>query len=387
MRQASSPKKTISTPVGIASSGLGWVRRGNEMWAQAAAEALHRRGLPTTLFGSGPLITPCPYARIPTLRREHPLWRNRVDWGRRYAWEQSLFALMLSWRLRGGGFELVHTGDPQVAWGMHRHRERHRATVVYKDGLLLGPDWNRRFDWVQVLAPHYLEAGNAAGLNTDRWRVIPHFIEPDRFRARKSKAEVRHELLGPALPADAKLILAAGALAARSNKRLDWIVQEVAEVPEAHLLVVGQAEPADEAAFEAMARPLLRGRLHLRTNLLPEAMPACYQAADLFAHAALQEPFGIVLIEALAAGLPVLGHTFPVTRWIIGKGGESLDMQAAGALASTIRALLASPARLLAAGEAARERAQREFSPEVVLPRYEAMYADIRAWRQNRSAA
>lgn len=367
----------------LASSGLGWVRRGNEMWAQATAEALHRRRVPVTLFGSGPLAADCPYRRIPTVRREHPLWRTRVDWGRRYAWEQSLFALALSWRLRGGESEIVHTGDPQVAWGMHRHRQRHRATVIYKDGLLLGPGWNRHFDWVQVLAPHYLDAGKAAGLDTGRWRVIPHFIEPGRFQDRKSKAEIRAQLIGPNLPADARLVLAAGALAARSNKRLDWIVREVAEVPNAHLLVVGQAEPADEAAFEAMARPLLKARLHVRTNLLPEAMPACFQAADLFAHAALQEPFGIVLIEALAAGLPVLGHTFPVTRWIIGSGGESLDMEAHGALAATMKTWLASPDRLHDLGKAASERARQEFSPEVILPRYEAMYADIAAWRQS----
>jgi len=353
------------------------------MWAQATAEALHRRGSPVTLFGSGLLDTACPYERICTLRREHPLWRTRVDWGRRYAWEQSLFALMLSWRLRRGRSEIVHTGDPQVAWGMHRRSRRHLSTVIYKDGLLLGPDWNRHFDWVQVLAPHYLDAGKSAGLDTGRWRVIPHFIELSRFRTRQSKAEIRERLLGTALPPGAKLVLAAGALAARSNKRLDWIVREVSEVPEAHLLVVGQAEPADEFAFEAMARPLLNGRLHLRTNLLPEAMPACFQAADLFAHAALQEPFGIVLIEALAAGLPVLGHTFPVTRWIIGSGGESLDMEARGALAATIKTWLASPDRLRELGDAAGDRARKEFSPEVILPRYEAMYADIGAWRRS----
>ncbi len=381
MSPATAPTATSST-VAVASSGLGWVRRGNEMWAQATAEALHRRKTSVTLFGSGPLASGCPYRRIPTFRREHPLWRSHVDWGRRYAWEQSLFALALSFRLRGGETEIVHTGDPQVAWGMHRRRQRHRSTTVYKDGLLLGPDWNRHFDWVQVLAPHYLDAGKQAGLDTSRWRVIPHFIELDRFQGRQSKAEIRARLIGPNIPANAKLVLAAGALAGRSHKRLDWIVREVAEVPDAPLLVVGQAEPADEAAFEAMAQPLLKARLHVRTNLLPEAMPACFQAADLFAHAALQEPFGIVLIEALASGLPVLGHTFPVTRWIIGNGGASLDMQAPGVLASTIRDLLASPGRLHSLGEAARQRARGEFSPEVILPRYEAMYADIRAWRQ-----
>lgn len=354
------------------------------MWAQGIAEALHCRSLPTSLFGGGPLRTVCPYRRIPTLRREHPLWRNRVDWGRRYAWEQSIFALTLSWRLRNEGCEIVHTGDPQVAWGLHRRRQRHGATVIYKDGLLLGPDWNRHFEWVQVLAPHYLEAGRAAGLDTSRWRIIPHFIEPEKFRPTKPKEDVRRELFGASVGPETKLVLAAGALAAGSNKRLEWIVRELSTVPDVQLVVVGQAEPADEAAFEATARPWLRDRLHVRTNRTPEEMPAFFQAADLFAHAALKEPFGIVLIEALAAGLPVLGHTFPVTRWIIGDGGVSLDMEAPGALAAAVREVLDSPGRRQALGNAARERARREFSPAAILPLYESIYAEIRTWRQQR---
>lgn len=366
----------------IACSGLGWVRRGNETWAQGTAEALHRRAVNVTLFGGGPLACSCGYRRIPTLRRDHAAWRGLVDWGRRYALEQSLFAALLSWRLGRGRHDIVHTGDPQVAWGLDRRRQRHDATVVYKDGLLLGPGWCAHFDWVQVLAPHYLDAGSGAGLDTSNWRVIPHFIDPERFQSPKSKIQLRQELLGAALPSNAKLVLAAGALAARSNKRLDWIVREVAAVPDVHLLVVGQAEPEDVRAFESLARPLLRARLHLRTNLPPEQMPGYFLAADVFAHAALKEPFGIVLIEALAAGLPVLGHSFPVTRWIIGDGGASLNMEAAGELSAFVRNLLATPRQLQALHNAARERARREFSPDAILPRYEAMYADIRRWRK-----
>jgi glycosyltransferase involved in cell wall biosynthesis len=270
--------------------------------------------------------------------------------------------------LRGGESEIVHTGDPQLARGMHRRRRRHRSTAVYKHGPLLGPHRNRHSDWVQVLAPHHLDAGKQAGIDTGHWRVIPHFVELDRFQARQSQAEIRPQVIGLNIPSNAERVLAAGALAGRSHKRLDRIVREVAEIPDAHLLVVGQAKPADEAAFETMARPLLKARRHVRINLLPEAMPACLPAADLFAHAALQEPSGIVLLEALASGLPVLGHTFPATRWIIGNGGASLDLQAPGALASTIRDLLASPDRLHSSGEAARQRARGEFSPEASCP-------------------
>ncbi len=366
----------------IISSGLGWVRRGNEAWAQGLAEALHAAGTPVTLFGGGPLSPQCPYQRGTTVRRDHPLWRRCLSWGRRYGLEQSLFASSLARQLRPSGHDIAHTGDPQIASGLHRRRPTHGATVIYKDGLLLGPDWNRNFEWVQVLAPHYLEAGTACGLDTRRWRMIPHFIEPDRFVTSRPRGELRRELLGRDLPPDAILVLAAGALAAQSNKRLDWVAREVAPVPSAHLLVVGQADRSDEAAFEAAVRPMLGDRLQVRTNLDPAVMPKFFQAADVFAHGALREPFGLVLIEALAAGLPVLGHIFPVTRWIIGDGGESLDMEEPGALTTTLKRLANSPTERAALGARARARAVAKFSPEVILPRYAELYTDIRRERE-----
>ncbi len=371
----------LSPRLGLACSGLGWVRRGNEAWAQGLAEGLSARGVALTLFGGGPLEGRCAYRQGLTLRREHPVWRRWCAWGRRYAWEQSLFAAWLARAARYPEYDILHSGDPQIAWGLQRRRSAHGASVIYKDGLLLGPDWNRNLDWVQVLAPHYLESGAAAGVDTRRWRMIPHFIEPSRFVSRVPKAEVRREILGDALLPEAPVILAAGALGTQNQKRLGWVAGEVAQVAGAHLLVVGQAEAADQAAFEQQVRPLLGQRLHLHTNVHPDAMPRYFLAADLFAHAALREPFGIVLIEALAAGLPVLGHAFPVTRWIIGEGGESLDMESPGALAAAIHRLVTSPGERQALGAAARSRALREFSPEAILPRYEAFYADIRAER------
>jgi hypothetical protein len=109
----------------IISSGLGWVRRGNEAWAQGVGEALRADGTPVTLFGSGPLKPQCDYQRGLTLRRDHPLWRRWLSWGRRYGWEQSLLAVWLSHRLHPTGHDVAHTGDPQVASGLQRRRARH----------------------------------------------------------------------------------------------------------------------------------------------------------------------------------------------------------------------------------------------------------------------
>jgi len=369
----------MSPKVAIACSGLGRVRRGNETWAHQLAEALHADGEPVTLLGNGPLRTACPYRRLITMPREHLLWRRWLPWLRRYQLEQFVFARSLLRWLRAGGHDIVHVADPQLAWWVRDRTRGGPVTVVYKDGLMLGPDWNWRFDRVQVLAPFYREDGAARGADVSRWQVIPHFVDTARFAPSAGTGGLRRTTSTEGVPAGAFVVLAVGDLAGRSQKRLDWVVQEVATLPHAHLLVAGQAMPSDVAAFERMARPLLGDRLHLRPNVPPPRMPALYQEADVFAHAALREPFGLVFLEAMASGLPIVAHAFPVTRWIVGDAGETVDMEAAGALAAVLGRWQARPKERSEVAGRARRRAVEVFAPAGILPSYRRMYAGIRS--------
>lgn len=369
----------MSNKVAIACSGLGRVRRGNETWAHELAEALHADGESVTLLGNGSLRTACPYRRLFTVPREHPLWRRWLPWHRRYQLEQSVFARSLLRWLRDGGHDIVHVADPQLAWSVRDRTRGGRVTVVYKDGLMLGPDWNWRFDRVQVLAPYYREDGAARGADISRWQAIPHFVDTARFAPSAVTDGLRRKTSTEGIPSGAFVVLAVGDLAGRSQKRLDWVVQEVATLPHAHLLVAGQAMPSDVDAFERMARPLLGDRLHLRPNVPPPQMPALYHEADVFAHAALREPFGLVFLEAMASGLPIVAHTFPVTRWIVGDAGETVDMEARGALAAVLGRWQARPPERSEVAGRARRRAVEVFAPAGILPSYRRMYAAIRA--------
>jgi glycosyltransferase involved in cell wall biosynthesis len=258
---------------------------------------------------------------------------------------------------------------------------REGFSLVYKDGLLLGPEWCRRFEWVHVLAPYYQEEGARIGLKTDKWFVIPHFVDTERFAPVSDRLHARSSVLGEAVPDDSLIVLAVGDFAPESNKRLVWIISELLSLgPSAniHLVLAGQATSSQMRQLQLHCRPL-GNRVHLRPNTSPQQMSDLYRAADVFVHAALREPFGLVLIEALSTGLPVVCHPFPVTQWIVGKGGTSVDMTVPGELACVLDRWRREPNLRRDLGAAARDRATSTFTAERIIPLYRQFYAAIRA--------
>lgn len=352
--------------IAIVCSGLGYVARGNETWAATVAEGLHKSGGNVILFGSGARPEArSPYVRVPCLRRDGWL-RKFISWDKAYLWEQITFARNLRRHLQPDRFDIVHVADPNLAQQLIPHAKRNRIALIYQDSLFLGPDWCGKFDHVQVLAPYYEQAARAQGRNVSGWRVIPQTVDTRAFSPSKEKKST-----GPT-------ILAVGDFSERGCKRLDWVIHEVAKAKTpAKLLLVGHAAEPEAQRMRQLAEQKLTGRVEIRTAVAHAAMPAIYQSADLFVHAATREPFGLVFIEAMACGVPALGHDFDVTRWIIGEGGATLDMTKEGALAAEIDRVFADESAHKELAAAARRRAQTAFAREVVLPIYHSWYNEI----------
>lgn len=90
------------------------------------------------------------------------------------------------------------------------------------------------------------------------------------------------------------------------------------------------------------------------------------------------EPFGLVAIEAMAAGRPVIASAIGGLTDIIENGTSGILVPPGDALAlrSTIEELLADPRRRAAMGRAARERAS-SFSAAIVVPQIEQIYREV----------
>jgi glycosyltransferase involved in cell wall biosynthesis len=103
-----------------------------------------------------------------------------------------------------------------------------------------------------------------------------------------------------------------------------------------------------------------------------------YQNADLFVLPTSQENFGIVLIEALACGTPLI-TTRGVDIWqdVESSGAATIVDQAPEQLASAIGTMLSDMPRLKSMGDKARSWVFKTYDESVLLPKYERLYASV----------
>ncbi|WP_250283902.1 MULTISPECIES: glycosyltransferase family 4 protein [unclassified Frankia] len=114
---------------------------------------------------------------------------------------------------------------------------------------------------------------------------------------------------------------------------------------DARLLVAG---PGDGEAVLERVEPALRGRVHLLGLVSDADKPRVFRSGEVYcAPNTGQESFGIVLLEAMAAGVPVVASDIDAFRRVLddGQAGRLFPVADAAALAHTLADLLADPAR------------------------------------------
>jgi glycosyltransferase-like protein len=162
--------------------------------------------------------------------------------------------------------------------------------------------------WRELLAREFsrdaCHVGN--GVDTARFSAVPDATD----------AELRARLN---LPTDAPIFLAIGGVEERKNTvRLFQAFQALhAQVPSSRLLIAGGASLLDHDAYQArfagmLAHGGMAARAVMRTGTLRQKlMPALYRAATALVFPSVKEGFGLVVLEALASGVPVVTSRIP----------------------------------------------------------------------------
>lgn len=147
----------------------------------------------------------------------------------------------------------------------------------------------------------------------------------------------------------------------------------LAEVPDAILVVVGEGKDREALGLLTESE---RARVDMRGAVPNEEVPSYLAACELFVSPAVgQESFGIALIEAMAAGLPVVAADIPGYREVVSDGVEGLLVPPRDpeALAAGLVRVLREPELAARLGEAGRERAGT-FDWPIVVDRLEELY-------------
>ncbi len=204
------------------------------------------------------------------------------------------------------------------------------------------------------------------GWPTERVHHLPNFVDPPAGDA------VARESLDT--PADAPLLVALGRL--HGNKAFDVLLDALEGLPSAYLWLAG--EGPERAALEAQARTLgIEGRV--RFLGWRDDAAALLQSADLFVCPSRHEPLGNVVIEAWAAGKPVVAAAAAGPRELIidRQDGMLVPIDDAAALRLTLSEALESRDQLAEMAQAGTARYQAEFTEARVVRAYREFFERI----------
>jgi len=164
-----------------------------------------------------------------------------------------------------------------------------------------------------------------------------------------------------AVPHDARVLLAVCRL--EPQKGVDVAIRALDEIPGAHLVVLGEGSQRMELERLAGERVHLPGRV-------PD-VAAWLRRADVLLHPVRWEGFGLAVLEAMLAGLPVVATNVSSLPELVGDAGILVPPDDPSALAAAANRALADPGNL---GERGRERARAEFSVARMADRTLAVY-------------
>lgn len=150
------------------------------------------------------------------------------------------------------------------------------------------------------------------------------------------------------------------------NKGMDYLIRALRDVPEAHLIIIGQGE--ERGRLELLAKDIGVLPRVIFCGFIPDAR-TLLSAFDIYALSSLKEGLPYALLEAGMAGLPTVATRVGGVPEIItdNKTGLLVPKADAAALAAALKKLSADAPLRSAFGTAAHERVLKEFSFERML--------------------
>lgn len=340
--------------------------------AKRAWLARARPGVRHTLVAPGPRDFHDGHGRV-------SIYAAPLPFGDGYRWPLSKASWME--RLIRQNPSIIEAGDPYTP-GLAAQKAGARLGVpvvgfCHTDlgalaGLMIG-DWaekpvRRRWaaiyrDFDQAVAPSRYVAGRLIESGVTSAIALPLGVDTEVFHPGRADREAVRRELG-LLPRH-RLLVFAGRPA--REKRIDVLVEAVERLGEPYVLLLVGAGEAAPASNQVIAAPYQADPVRLARLLA---------SCDAFVHANDAEPFGLVVLEAMACGLPVVGvDAGGVAESVDHTVGQLARRSDGAALAEAITALFERDLALV--GRAARARAEICHGWNRVFEQLAAIYARL----------
>jgi glycosyltransferase involved in cell wall biosynthesis len=238
----------------------------------------------------------------------------------------------------------------------------------------------RRADRIIATSRRYLESSTELAPFQSKCRVIPMGINYDDYaESDVSASEQIKRQYGPSI------VLAVGRLV--PYKGFVYLLEAMRRV-DATLLLIGTG-PLHEELKAAAQRFDVERKVKFLGKV--DQLRAYYRASSVFVLPSVSraEAFGLVQLEAMAAGLPVINTDLESGVPEIsphGLTGLTVTPGDAGSLAHALNVLLDDPELRRNMGEAGKVRARQEFSPRLMIERTIRLYEEVLAERRERSS-
>ncbi len=235
----------------------------------------------------------------------------------------------------------------------------------------------RRADRIVVATPRHLEFSPWLAPHRDKVSVIPFGLELERFRLSVTAMETMAGLRASAQ--GRTILLNVGRLVGYKGQR--FVVEALSEVPDAELWLVGTG-PLEGELRTVAAEKGVADRVRFLGDVSDEALPTYFHACDIFVFPSVtpNEAFGLVQVEAMACGKPIVAcHLRSGVPYVCADGLNGLVVPPGdvSALVATLNQLVRTPELRCQLGDAGRRRAETEFSSPVMLRRYWDLFSSM----------
>lgn len=261
-------------------------------------------------------------------------------------------------------------GTPSSALVATYHSDIVRQAAAFRVYRPILRRFLERVDRLLVTSEWLLKHSAVLGPYEHKCEIVPLSIDLDAVDA-EDPPDLDMETTGP-------VVLFTGRL--NYYKGVEYLVDAMENV-EAKLLVAGDG--ARRAALERRTRDRgVNDRVQFLGYVSDAKLASAYRAADLFVLPSVEpsEAFGIVQLEAMARGVPVVNTSLPTgVPWVSqdGKTGLTVPPRDATALANAVNALLQDDTRRRRYGRRARERVENLFTRDQMLEKIRTVYEEV----------